>query len=313
MFRTGALLGAIGIAALSTATVQKPAFGAEAGFSGYGLGGAAFGAGQTPPPGTYVSFVAGYYAAEIEGAVTIGGELFELGLEVDFFNAAVNGVYVPNSTFLGGRPAISVTVPVGHIDLVANASIGGLSATREVEGGGLGDITLRTQLGWGDAEFSHLVYLQGALPTGRYDEGFNPNIGLNRPSVDVGWAFTWTETTTKLQFNGALGFTFSAENDATDYDTGNEFHFEWAVGREIAQGLLIGIVGYNYRQISGDSGEGAVLGPFEGSVDAIGAGLVYTTLIDTTPFVLNLRHYEEFNEERRWNGSMTILTGTIRF
>lgn len=312
MFRRIALLQAL-LAGFITATVQKPAWAAEGAFSGYGLGSAAFGAGQTPPPGTYVSFVAGYYAADIDGAVTIGGELFELGLEVDFLNAAVNGVYVPNSTLLGGRPAISVTVPAGYIDLVANASIAGLSATREVEGGGLGDIALRTQLGWAHGDFSHLVYLQGALPTGRYDEGFNPNIGLNRPSLDAGWAFTLTEKTLKLQFNGALGFTFNAENDVTDYKTGNELHFEWAVGREIAEGLLIGIVGYNYRQITGDSGEGAALGPFKGRVDAIGAGLVYTTIIDTTPFVLSLRHYEEFNEERRWNGSNTILTGTIGF
>ena len=31
----------------------------EFAFSSYGLGGAAFGAGITPPPGTYVSFVGG--------------------------------------------------------------------------------------------------------------------------------------------------------------------------------------------------------------------------------------------------------------
>ena len=76
---------------------------------------------------------------------------------------------------------------------------------------------------------------------------------------------------------------------------------------------MIGIAGYDYRQISGDSGSGAILGPFMGTVDAIGAGIGYTTMIDTTPLVLNLRHYEEFNAERRWDGSQTILTSTIRF
>ena len=38
----------------------------EFAFSSYGLGGAAFGAGATPPPGTYVSFVTGYYQGEIQ-------------------------------------------------------------------------------------------------------------------------------------------------------------------------------------------------------------------------------------------------------
>lgn len=286
---------------------------AEGGFSGYGLGGAAFGAGQTPPPGTYISFVSGFYSADIKGAVTIGGELFELGLEVNFLQTALNGTYVPNRTLLGGRPAISVTIPAGYVDLEANVSVAGLSATRQVKGGGLGDISVRAQLGWEHGDFSHLVYIQGTAPTGRYDEGFSASIGLNREILDTGWAFTWTEKSSKLQFNGAVGFTFSGENSETGYKSGNDFHFEWAIGREISQGLMIGIVGYNYRQLSGDSGSGATLGPFKGTVDAIGAGLSYTTMIDTTPLVLNLRHYEEFNAERRWDGSQTLLTGTVRF
>lgn len=278
-----------------------PAQGAEGGFSGYPLGGAAFGAGMTPPPGTYVTFLAGFYAAEIDGAVTIGGELFELGLEVSFLQTGINGTYVPNRTLFGGRPAISVTVPVGYVDLEANVSVGGLSATRQVDGPGLGDISTRGQLGWEHGAFSHLIYIQGTVPSGRYGEGFYPSIGLNRWILDTGWAFTWTEQTSKLQFNGAFGFSFSAENEETNYKSGNDFHFEWAIGREITHGLMFGIVGYNYRQISGDSGSGAVLGAFKGSVDAIGVGISYATMIDTTPFVLNLRHFEEFNAERRWD------------
>lgn len=292
---------------------QKSAEAAETGFSVYPLGGTAFGAGVTPPPGTYISFAGGFYTGRIDGAVTVGGELLDVGLDVDILQATVNGTHVLNSTVLGGRPAISVTIPTGYVGLEAGVSVAGLSGTREVHGFGLGDISGRLQLGWEHGDFSHLVYIQGVAPTGRYDVGFEPNVGLNRPSVDVGWAFTWTEKTSKLQFNGALGFTFNAENDETGYDTGNEFHFEWAVGREAAQGLVVGIVGYNYRQISADSGSGAVLGPFEGEVDAIGAGLSYTTLVNTTPFVVNLRHYQEFNAGRRWDGSMTIFSGTTRF
>lgn len=160
----------------------------------------------------------------------------------------------PARRHLRGRPAISVTVPVGYVDLEANVSVGSLSATRQVNGPGLGDIVTRLQLGWEHGDFSHLFYVQGTVPTGRYEEGFFPSIGLNRRIIDTGWAFTWKETTSELQFNGAFGFTFSGENDETNYKSGNDFHFEWTVGREISHGLMIGVVGYNYRQISGDSG-----------------------------------------------------------
>lgn len=92
---------------------------------------------------------------------------------------------------------------------------------------------------------------------------------MHRPGIDTGWAFTWEHKPSKLQFNGTAGVTFNFENTATDYKTGDEFHFEWAIGREIATGLVLGIVGYDYQQITGDTGSGATLGPFKGRVDAL--------------------------------------------
>lgn len=287
---------------------------AEFAFSSYGLGGAAFGAGATPPPGTYVTFVAAYYQGDIGSPVSLGGVVLDVGVDVDFFSAAINGLYVSPHKVLGGSLGVSVTVPVGNIDIAAQVT-GPLGNTisQETEGGGLGDISTRLQLGWAHNNFAHTAYVQAVAPTGRYDAGFSPNIGLNRPGIDTGWAFTWTEPTSKLQVNGSAGVTFNFENDATDYESGTDFHFEWAVGYEICQGLLVGPVGYSYRQLSGDSGAGARLGAFEGSVDAIGGGLSYTTLMGATPLVLNARYYQEFNADNRWDGSMSILSGTVGF
>src|SRR5262249_40546850 len=73
----------------------------------------------------------------------------------------------------------------------------GLSAL--TDGWGFGDVTARAQLGWQHGEFSHLVYVQAVAPTGRWQRGFSPIIGLHRPGIDMGWAFTWTDKTKKLQ------------------------------------------------------------------------------------------------------------------
>jgi hypothetical protein len=105
--------------------------------------------------------------------------------------------------------------------------------------------------------------------------------------------------------------TFNFENTATDYQSGTDFHAEWAVGREICTGLVFGVVGYDYRQLTGDSGSGAVLGPLEGSVDAI--GLTYTTVVDKALIILNARYYRDFNAVNRWEGSTSIASGTIRY
>jgi hypothetical protein len=286
----------------------------EFGFSTYGLGAAAFGAGVTPPSGTYITSVSGYYQGKINTPITFGDVTLQAGAKVKFFQQALNGLYVPDRKVFGGNLGIGVTIPVGHNDLSATITGPlGNSFHDETAGWGLGDITTRLQLGWQDGDFAHTGYVQVVAPSGRYAVGFQPIIGLSRPGIDTGWAFTWTEKTSKLQFNGAVGVTFNFENVTTDYLSGTDFHFEWAVGREISPGLVVGVVGYDYRQLTGDSGSGARLGPLEGTVDAIGGGASYTTLIGKTPLILNARYYQEYNVERRWAGNMTIVSGTIRY
>ena len=192
-----------------------------------------------------MSFISGFYEAKINGAVTLGGVTLNVGSKVDFFQSALNGLYVPDRTVLGGHLGLSVTVPVGHVDMKADvtATPGGVGIERQTSGWGLGDITTRLQLGWQEGDFAHTAYVQAVAPSGRYKVGFEPDIGLNRPGIE-----------------------------ATDYKSGTDFHFEWAVGREICTGLVIGVVGYDYRQITGDSGSGAFLGPSRAASTLSAAG-----------------------------------------
>jgi hypothetical protein len=295
---------------LAIGTAPIGAHAAEYGFSSYALGGNAFGAGATPPPGIYVTTVTGFYSGKVGVDVDFNNVTVSAGAKVDFFTTALNALYVPQQKFFGGNLGLSVTVPVGHIDLDAELT-SPIAVSRGVDGWGLGDIISKVQLGWQQGTFAHTAYVQAVAPTGRWNDGFAPNIGLHRPGVDVGWAFTWVDPQTKFQANGVLGVTFNFENTATDYKSGNEFHFEWALGFECSPGLVLGVVGYDYRQFTDDSG--SARGPFRGSVDAIGVGASYTTLVGGSPLILSLRHYREFNVENRWDGDMTFATGTLKF
>jgi hypothetical protein len=251
----------------------------------------------------------GFYSGQIGGAITFGGVTINAGAKVDGFTGAMNVLFVPERKILGGNLGLPLTVPVGHVDLDATIGV----ASRSVDGWGLGDIVSKAQLGWQHGEFSNTVYLQAVAPTGRWEPGFSPIIGLHRPGVDMGWAVTWANKASKLQLNGAAGFTFNFENTETNYKSGNEFHFEWAAGFEFAPGLVLGVVGYDYRQLTGDSGSGALLGPMKGRVDAIGSGISYTTLIEGMPVIVNARHYGEFNAVNRWEGGSTLISATVRF
>jgi len=107
---------------------------AEFALGTYGLGSSTFGAGVTPPAGTYVTTAAGFYQADISGPLTIGNVRLNAGAHVDFFTSALNVLYVPERKVLGGNLGLSVTVPIGHIDIEAALGVGPFSASREVSG-----------------------------------------------------------------------------------------------------------------------------------------------------------------------------------
>ena len=303
----------VGLALSLSTAASTYGHASEYAFSTYALGESAFSAGVTPPAGFYVTDVVGYTSSQVKGAVEFGSIVLNGGAKADSFYTGLNLLYVPDRKVLGGDLGLSITVPASYADYKASVGIGALSAFDEVAGWGFGDVIPRVQLGWQRGDFAHTVYLEVITPTGYWVSGFQPITGLHRPGIDTGWAFTWTDKQTKLQVNGTAGFTFNFENTATSYQSGNEFHFEWAVGIECMKGLVIGFAGYDYRQITGDSGSGDKIGAFMGSVDAVGGGLSYSTVIDKRPVTFNLRYYHDYEYENHFHGDSTIASTTVRF
>ena len=159
-FLGGCLLASAGPSALAS----------EYAFSSYGLGGSAFGVGVTPPAGTYVTAVTGFYSGKSDGTVNFGNVTLNAGAKVEGFTSAANLLYVPERKFLGGNFGLSVTVPVGHVDIDATVGIPpGPAISREADGWGLGDIVSKAQLGWQHGEIAHTIYVQAVAPTGRWD------------------------------------------------------------------------------------------------------------------------------------------------
>ena len=287
---------------------------AEYAFTTYPLGSEAFGAGVTPPPGIYVTDSISYFTGSVGGNIQLGGLVFDAGAKAQIFSEGVSILTVPDTKVLDGYLGVLVSVPVSHINLEAHTTGPlGNTITDSTEGWGLGDTVLEAQLGWDREDFSHTFHILGVIPTGRYAPGFYPLTGFNRPSLDIGWAFTWFEKNTKLQFNGAVGFMASLENNETQIQTGDEFHAEWAIGYKFDNGLILGVAGYDYRQITGDSGTGDKVGSFFGTADAIGPALSYSTIIGQTPVTISVRDYEHYNWQNFFHGNVSIASFTAVF
>jgi hypothetical protein len=111
-----------------------------------------------------------------------------------------------------------------------------------------------------------------------------------------------------VDISNTIGFTFNGENPATDYRSGTDFHWEGAVTQNFTKQFLAGIAGYVYDQITGDSGSGAKLGPFEGRADAIGAVMGYNFQLGKLPVAAKLKYFHEFDVKNRLQADAGFLT-----
>jgi len=73
--------------------------------------------------------------------------------------------------------------------------------------------------------------------------------------------------------------------------------------------MHLGLVGYIYQQLTGDSGSGATLGDFKSRVVGIGPQVGFIFPVGDLQGYLNLKVYQEFAAEHRpegWNGWVTF-------
>ncbi len=120
-------------------------------------------------------------------------------------------------------------------------------------------------------------------PTGNFESGALANLGRNywtfEPSAAASYLLALPEANPySFEFTTSAGFDFNTKNDATHYQTGDEFHLDGtlAVHSSLFGGFAgAGVSGYFYQQITGDSGSGAVLGGFEAMTTGVGPDFSY--------------------------------------
>ena len=83
---------------------------------------------------------------------------------------------------------------------------------------------------------------------------------------------------------------------------------EWSASKYLSKELSVGLVGYFYDQLTGDSGRGDRIGPFKGRVTALGGEIGYTFKVGEIPVSTNVRVFREFDVRNRFTGTATYLT-----
>jgi hypothetical protein len=286
-----------------------PAQAAEYALGNYLLGYSIPLTGFTPPPGPYFSNSFYLYtgSASANLKVPLGG-VVGAGLNYQFVVNISQISWVTDLKALGGSIGFAALIPFGSDRNTASAAFTGplgrtLQINRTDAVVNLGDTAYAAFIGWEAGDHHWNFTLTGFAPTGGYQGDRLAEMGLNRPGVDLKAGYTYLSPQTGIEVSAGLGLTTNALNTITNYQSGEELHFEWALNQHLPFGLSAGVGGYVYQQITPDSGQGDErLGSFKGRVASVGPLLSYTFKEGAQQVILSGRWFHEFDAKNRLRG-----------
>ncbi|MGR4871805.1 transporter [Variovorax sp. LARHSF232] len=238
------------------------------------------------------------------------------GLEARADLMFIAPTYVLGAPVAGGQASFTLTGVFGRMNVDINGTLTGpgggvLTGSQSDSLTNVGDLYPMAQLKWNHGEHNFLAYTMAGVPVGSYEAGRLANLGTNHWSLDAGGGYTYLDPKKGHEFSAVLGFTYNWKNKDTDYQNGVDAHLDWAASQFVSEQLHVGVAGYFYMQLSGDSGSGAVLGDFKSQVSGIGPQVGYFFPVAGKKWYVNFRGYYEFDAKNRPEGWNTWLTLAI--
>ncbi|MBV1789097.1 transporter [Marinobacterium sp. D7] len=286
---------AVSIAMLCSTTVQAT----EGGGSNYPMGAENYLMGALPPPGVYPLIYAQHYSADElnDGS----GDALPIDFDLEANVVAPRLVWVTDKTILGGQLFAAALLPLVDLDV----SVNGFSQSNR----GVGDLDLTLALSYHHSPNLHTaVGFDIFVPTGEYDKNDLANIGRNYWAAQAVYAASWVDPA-GLNADVKLMYDYNFENDDTNYQSGQEFHFDYAVGWGVSPNWTVGVGGYGYKQVTGDEVNGVDIGN-KGQAFAIGPSVKYDS---GKGFFLSLKYQQEFAVENRPEGSAFWIKTIVPF
>ena len=315
--RTRIATAAVVLFGLIIAPVHK-ATAVESGYGFYLLGSTTTSAGILPPPGTYVLDYNYFYSGSTDFTFETAGLILGAGVEGGVYGNVPAPLWVAPGKVLGGHIGFLMLIPVIHKDVDAGASLTlpppfGVTVSQNFgdQETRFGDLVPGFMLGWHYGNWHFKTHTLVNAPTGFWEQGNLANAGFNRWGIDNAAAFTWLDPNIGLEISAMAGITYNWENPTTKYKSGTDFHLEYAAVQNFSKQFGVGINGYYYDQVTGDSGAGAMLGSFAGRVSAIGPVVNMNFQLGKLPVLTSLKYFREFDVENRLEGDAGYATITI--
>ena len=230
----------------------------------------------------------------------------------------VQGItYVSAMPVLGGQAAFSILGAGGNVGVGIDATLTGprgnsISGSVSDNRPTFTDVFYQGSLKWNQGVHNEMVYITGNIPSGTYDANRLANLSFGYVAVDAGGGYTYFDPKTGHEFSVVAGLTYSGINPDLQYQNGIDFHLDWAASQFVSKNVQIGLAGYFFQQLTGDSGTGATLGPFKGRTVGIGPqiGFIFPVSEGYQGY-LNLRGYRDLEVENRPQGWTAWVTFAV--
>ena len=218
--------------------------------------------------------------------------------------------------------AMSATIPYMVMDVSADVEIeaGNVSSavSRSSSTNGLGDIVLMPlMLNYNlDPDFNVNFRLGIYAPTGDYKVGRLANTGKNFWSLSPVLGLMYFGQKNGFEASAFFGATFNTENEDTDYQSGTQAFIDGTLAQHfpLFGGLAgAGVSAYYYKQVEGDSGDGATLGDFKGKTVGVGPVASYVTKILDRDTIFELKWLHEVETENRLKGDIVWIKAVFKF
>ena len=274
--------------------------------------------GVLPPLGVYFDNTAYFYKADIgRGRTTRLGGNIVADVKVDIWADFVTSLWVTPVKIFGGDLAFGVTVPFGEPGVRAGLLLDGPIINRLLgrplalgvrdRDLNFGDPVATAAVGWHSGNWHWKVAAAASIPAGGYEPGELSNVAFNRWIGDFSAGLTYLDPALGIDLSAVGGFEVNGENPSTDYRSGNAFHLDLSATKFLTKDFSVGAIASHYQQVTGDSGEGATLGPFKGRVTAVGGTVGYNFHVGQLPVSTRVKVLREVDVENRFQGTIGFL------
>ena len=233
--------------------------------------------------------------------------------------------YVFATPVLGGQASVSLIAAYGVVGTSLAGTLSGVvtgpfgnsvpfarSDTISDTTWGFGDLIPQFALRWNAGVHNYMTYITGDIPVGAYQS--------NAP-VEY-WHRTWRDRRRRrlhlfqsadrprILWRARLHLQFH-QYIRRNIKNGVDLHFDWGASQFLSKEVMVGLVGYVYKELGCDSGSGDRVGCFQSQVVGIGPQIGFLFPVGDMQGYLNFKAYGEFAAENRPSGWNTWVTFAI--